>query len=71
MLAFQIGEKKMCNKSEQYINKRIFHKTSIESLRLRLREINWDNLKHLTTQIWLIVNSLILLHPYTTTVFLE
>ena len=35
----------MCNKSEQHIYKRIFHKTSIESFRLRLREIKWDNLK--------------------------
>ena len=31
MLAFKIGEKKMCNKSEQYIHKRIFNETSIES----------------------------------------
>ena len=45
MLAFRIGEKKMCNKSEQHIHKRIFHETSMESFRLRLREIKWDNLK--------------------------
>ena len=45
MLAFQIGEKKMCNKSEQHIYKRIFNETSIEPFRLRLREIKWDNLK--------------------------
>ena len=45
MLAFQIGEKKMCNKSEQHIHRGIFHETSIESIRLRPREIKWDNLK--------------------------
>ena len=39
MLAFQTGEKKMCNKSEQHIHKRIFNETSIESFRLRLQEI--------------------------------
>ena len=38
MLAFQIGEKKMCNKSE-HIHKRIFNETLIESFRLRLRKI--------------------------------
>ena len=51
MLAFPIGENKMCNKLEQHIHKRIFKKTSIESLRLRLRKIKWDNLRHLTTRI--------------------
>ena len=35
----------MCNKSEQHIHKQIFNETSIESFRLRLREIKWDNLK--------------------------
>ena len=45
MLTFQIGEKKMCKKSEQHIHKRIFNETSIESFRLRLQEIKWDNLK--------------------------
>ena len=45
MLVFQIGEEKMCNKSEQHIYKRIFNEPSIESFRLRLREIKWDNLK--------------------------
>ena len=45
MLVFQIGEEKMCNKSEQHIHKRIFNEPSIESIRLRLREIKWDNLK--------------------------
>ena len=37
-LAFQIAEKKMCNKSEQHIHKRIFNETSIESFRLRLHD---------------------------------
>ena len=45
MLAFQTGEIKMCNKSEQHIHKRIFNETSIESFRLRLQEIRWDDLK--------------------------
>ena len=45
MLAFWTGEKKMCNKSEQHFRKRIFNETSIEPLRLRQREIKWDNLK--------------------------
>ena len=45
MLAFQTGEKKMCNKSEQHIHKRILNETSIESFRLRLQEIRWGNLK--------------------------
>ena len=45
MLSFQIGEKKMLNKSEQHTHKRIFNETSIESFRLRLQEIKWDNLK--------------------------
>ena len=49
MLVFQIGEEKMCNKSEQHIHKQILNEPSIESFRLRLREIKWDNLKHLTT----------------------
>ena len=35
----------MCNKSEQHVQKQIFHENSIESFRLRLREINCDNLK--------------------------
>ena len=35
----------MCKKSEQHIHKQIFNETSIESFRLRLREIKWDNLK--------------------------
>ena len=35
----------MCNKSEQHIHKRIFNETSRETFKLRLREINWDNLK--------------------------
>ena len=39
MLACQIGDK-MCNKSKQHIHKQIFNETSIESFRLRLREIN-------------------------------
>ena len=34
MLAFRIGEKKMSNKSEQHIHKRLFHETPIESLKL-------------------------------------
>ena len=34
MLAFQIGEKKMCNKSEQHTLKQMSHETSIESFRL-------------------------------------
>ena len=34
MLAFPIGEKKMCKKSKQHIYKRIFHETSTESFRL-------------------------------------
>ena len=42
---------KMCNKSEQHRQKRIFNKTSTESFRLFLREIKWDNLKTSTTQI--------------------
>ena len=45
MLAFRTSEKKMCNKSEQHIHKRIFNETSIESFRPRLREIRWDHLK--------------------------
>ena len=45
MLAFQIGEKKMCSKSEQHIYKRIFNETSTKSFRLQLRETKWDNLK--------------------------
>ena len=45
MLAFLIVEKKFCNKSEQYIYKKIFNETSIGSFRLRLRETKWDNLK--------------------------
>ena len=67
MLAFQIGEKKMCNKSEQNIHKRSFNETSIESFRLRLRKIKWNNLKTCNNSN---LFSLILLHPYTTTVFL-
>ena len=39
MLAFWIGERKMCNKSEQHIHKQIFHETSTESFRLQLLEI--------------------------------
>ena len=35
----------MCNKSEQHIQKQNFDETSIESFRLRLRKIKWDNLK--------------------------
>ena len=35
----------MCNKSDQHIHKRIFNETSIESFRLQLREIKWDNLE--------------------------
>ena len=35
----------MCNKSDQLIRKQIFNGTSIESIRLRLPEIKWDNLK--------------------------
>ena len=42
MLAFQIGEKKMCRKSEQHIHERNFH---VMSFRLRLRVIKWGNLK--------------------------
>ena len=45
MLAFWTGEKKMCNKSEQHIHKRIFNENTIESFRLRLRKVKWDNLK--------------------------
>ena len=45
MLAFQTGEEKMCNKSEQHIHKPIFNETSIASFRLRLRKIKWNNLK--------------------------
>ena len=45
MLAFQIGEKKICNKSEQHIHTRIFNETSIEPFTLRIRESKWDNLK--------------------------
>ena len=45
MLDFRTGEEKMCNKSEQHIHKPIFNETSIESFRLRLREIKWDDLK--------------------------
>ena len=45
MLSFQIGEKKVCNKSEKHIFKRLFNETSKELLRSRLREIKWDNLK--------------------------
>ena len=45
MLSFQIGEKKVCNKSEKHIFKRLFNETSTELLRSRLREIKWDNLK--------------------------
>ena len=45
MLAFRTSEKKICNKSEQHIHKQIFKETSIESFRLRLREIRWDHLK--------------------------
>ena len=45
MLAFQIGQKKMFNKPEQHIYKRIFNETSIESFRLRLRQNKLDNLK--------------------------
>ena len=45
MLSFQIGEKKVCNKSEKHIFKKLFNETSIESLRSRLREIKWDDLK--------------------------
>ena len=35
----------MCIKSEQHIHKQIFHETAIESCRLRLWGIKWDNLK--------------------------
>ena len=35
----------MCNKSEQHIHKRIFNENTIESFRLRLRKVKWDNLK--------------------------
>ena len=35
----------MCNKLEQHIHKPFFHETSIESFRLRLPEIKWNNLK--------------------------
>ena len=35
----------MCNKSEQHIDTQMFDETSIESFRLRLREIKWNNLK--------------------------
>ena len=35
----------MCKKPEQHIHKRIFNETSIESFKLRLWEIKWDNLK--------------------------
>ena len=35
----------MCNKSEQHIHKRMVSETPIESFRLQLREINWNNLK--------------------------
>ena len=45
MLAFQIGEEKMCNKLEHHIHKRIFHETSILLFRLRIWEIKWDNLE--------------------------
>ena len=45
MLAFRIGEKKMCNKSEQHIHNQIFHETSKQLFRLRLWGIKWDNLK--------------------------
>ena len=45
MLAFRTSEKKICNKSEQHIHKQIFKETSIESFRLRLREIRRDHLK--------------------------
>ena len=34
----------MWNKSEQHIHKQIFNEISIESFRLRLWEIKWDNL---------------------------
>ena len=39
MLAFHIGEEKVCNKSEQHIHKQIFNETLIVLFRLRLREI--------------------------------
>ena len=39
MLALQIGEKKVSNKSEQHIHQRIFNENSIELFRLRLREV--------------------------------
>ena len=45
MLAFRTDQKKMCNKSEQHIHTQIFNETSIESFKLWLREIKWDNLK--------------------------
>ena len=45
MLVFEIGEKNICNTSEQHIHKRIFNKNEIESFRLPLPEIKWDNLK--------------------------
>ena len=45
MLPFQIDEKKVRNKWEQHIHNRIFNETSMESFRLRLREIKLDNLK--------------------------
>ena len=45
ILAFQIDEKKVCNKSEQHICQRTLYETSIESFRLRLWEIKSDNLK--------------------------
>ena len=47
MLAFQIGEKnrKVFKKSEGTYSQANFNETSIESFRLRLREITWDNLK--------------------------
>ena len=35
----------MCNKSEQHIHKRMVNETPMESFRLQLREINWNNLK--------------------------
>ena len=39
MLAFHIGEEKVCKKSEQHIHKQIFNETLIVLFRLRLREI--------------------------------
>ena len=57
MLAFRIGEKKMCNKSEQHTSE-FFMKLQWSHLDCDYGKLSGITQKHLTTQIWLIMNFL-------------